>query len=281
MKTISIAAVQANLSMRDKWDEALFWSLLKFYAKATDKLLGKELIILPESAIPLPASYLNDYLNTLNAKAIKAKSALLLGILQPADTEQTHFYNSIASLGLASGEHTKSKLVPFGEYIPKPFVNIVRWLNLPEFNMVPGLAQQQLIQIANHPIASLICYEIAYPSVLSKQMPKAEWIVSISDNGWFGRSLASYQQLQMSQLLSLLTARFQILVNNDGLSSVINEKGEIVIGLPAFSSGILEGEIYPAQGSTPWVMWNEYPVLLFCMLFLCSVIYAPVKHYFA
>ena len=275
-KPISIAAVQANLSMRDKWDEKLFWQLLKLYAEAIDKLLGKELIILPESAIPLPASYLNEYLNTLNMKTQKAKSALLFGILQPADTEQTHFYNSIGSLGLANGEHTKSKLVPFGEYIPKPFMKVMRWLSFPDFNMVPGPGYQELIHVADHSIASLICYEIAYPSVLHSQLPTAEWIVSISDNGWFGRSLASYQQLQMAQFLSLLTGRFQILVNNDGLSSVINEKGEIINGLPPFSSGILEGEVYPAHGATPWVIWTEYPILLFCFLILCLGIHKSI-----
>ena len=56
---ISIGAVQANLSMRDKWDETLFWNLLKHYENAINKLLGKQLIILPESAIPLPAIYLD------------------------------------------------------------------------------------------------------------------------------------------------------------------------------------------------------------------------------
>lgn len=68
---ISVGAVQANLSMRDKWDEALFWNLLKYYEKAINKLLGKQLIILPESAIPLPASYLDKYLLKLNKKPQK------------------------------------------------------------------------------------------------------------------------------------------------------------------------------------------------------------------
>ncbi len=268
---VSIGAVQANLSMRDKWDETLFWNLLKLYEQATDKLLNKQLIILPESAIPLPASYLHDYLLKLHKKALKAKSALMLGILQPTDDTESHYYNSIITLGSASGQHIKRQLVPFGEYIPKPFVAINRWLNLPEPNISPGKKDQPLIQILNSPIASLICYEIAYPNLLRRQLPQAQWIVSISDNGWFGKSLASYQQLQMSQLLSLLTGRYQIVVNNDGLSSVINNKGDIVDGLPSFSSGILQSEIFPAEGSTPWVILNEYPVLFFsafCMIFL-------------
>lgn len=265
---VSIGLIQANLAMRDKWDEALFWNLLKYYQDETAKLLGKQLIILPESAIPLPSSYLDDYLQKLHNKALAANSALILGILQPTNANETHYYNSIISLGRASGTHSKRHLVPFGEYIPQPFVAINRWLGLPEPNVLPGTHDQPLMEIANHPIASLICYEIAYPALLRAQMPTAEWIVSISDNGWFGRSLASYQQLQMAQMLSLTTGRYQIVVNNDGLSSVINQYGAIVDGLAPFSSGILESEVFSAEGTTPWIKWADYPSLAFCALIL-------------
>lgn len=276
---VSIGVVQANLSMRDKWDEALFWKLLKYYEKTTESLLGKQLIILPESAIPLPASYLEDYLDKLNEKALKAKSALILGILQPTDPSETNFYNSIISLGMAKGEHVKNRLVPFGEYIPGPFVSINRWMGLPEPNILPGKPNQKLINVADHPIASLICYEIAYPDIVRQQMPLAQWIVSISDNGWFGRSLASYQQLQMAQMLSLLTGRYQVVVNNDGLSSVINNYGEIIDSLPPFSSGILQSEIFPAEGATPWVIWNERPSLILCTLILFFALLLKVKRF--
>ncbi len=100
----------------------------------------------------------------------------------------------------------------------------------------------------------------------------AEWIVSISDDGWFGHSLASYQQLQMAQVLSVLSGRFHIVVNNDGLSSVIDETGKLVDSLPPFSSGILESHIYPAKGYTPWMILGDYPTFIFTILFLLFVI---------
>ncbi len=275
---ISIGAVQANLSMRDKWDEALFWNLLKYYENAINGLLGKQLIILPESALPLPASYLDKYLTKLNKKALHANSALMIGILQPTNDSEANYYNSILTLGHANGKKLKRHLVPFGEYIPAPLVKVNRWLNLPEPNLVPGKAHQSLIHIANHPIASLICYEIAYPSILKEQMPDAQWIVSISDNGWFGHSLASYQQLQMAQVLSLLTGRYQIVVNNDGLSSVISETGDVVDSLLPFSSGILQSSIYPVLGTTPWIIWGEYPAFIFCLLVIFSLFIIKFRH---
>ena len=103
---------------------------------------------------------------------------------------------------------------------------------------------------------------MAFPDLIRDQIPKARWIVSVSDNGWFGRSLASYQQLQMGQMLSLQTGRYQVVANKFGLSSIINDKGDILSSLPAFEPGILQSKLYPAQGMTPWVRWGDKPILI-------------------
>ena len=139
--------------------------------------------------------------------------------------------------------------------------------------MKPGKSNQKLIHSNHYPIASLICYELAYPQLLRQQMPQAQWIVSISDDGWFGHSLAMYQQLQMAQVLSMLTGRFQVVANKEGLSSIIDEHGQLLHTLPAFTAGVLEATLYPATGATPWVRWGDGWLLLLC---LCLVILAGI-----
>ena len=62
----------------------------------------------------------------------------MLGILQPTNVNETHYYNSVITLGQAKGKKLKRQLVPFGEYIPKPLITINQWLHLPEPNMLPG-----------------------------------------------------------------------------------------------------------------------------------------------
>ncbi len=264
---VSVGIIQANISMRDKWDEALFWKILQRYEHDAIQLIGKkQLIIMPESAIPVPINYVSDFLSDLNQRAKKGNSAILFGIPEPTSTDDIAYYNTLATLGTAQGSYSKQHLVPFGEFIPKLFQQLSRWLALPPANMKSGKSQQPLITVQNHPIASLICYEVAYPQLLRKQLPQAEWIVSISDDGWFGHSLAVYQQLQMSQVLSMQTGRFQIVANNDGLSSIINTHGDIVDSLPVFSSGILNASISPATGASPWVYLGDTPVLLISLL---------------
>jgi apolipoprotein N-acyltransferase len=263
---ISVGVIQANLSMRDKWDENLFWQLLERYKHDTEQLLGTKLIVMPESAIPLPPSYIGDYLANMHARAKKAGSAIMLGIPQPTTGDENYFFNALIALGKAKGSYSKQHLVPFGEYIPKPFQSISDWLEIPDASLRPGKVNQTLVKIHQHPVAALICYELAYGDLLRQQLPRGEWIVSISDDGWFGHSLAMYQQQQMAQVRSLETARYQVVANNDGLSSVINTQGEITALLPAFSSGILKAQLFPAKGTTPWVYFGNLPILLFCVL---------------
>ncbi|MGQ3891417.1 apolipoprotein N-acyltransferase [Legionella sp. CNM-4043-24] len=273
-KAISIGVVQANMSMRDKWDETLFWQLLERYQRDVEKLLGLDLIVLPESAIPLPPSYVNDFLSNLDQEARQAGSAILLGIPQPTPSSEDYYFNSLIGIGKAKGVYIKQHLVPFGEYIPKPFLIASSWLGLPEANIKHGHGNQKMVTVHRHPVASLICYEIGYGELLRKQLPRAEWIVSISDDGWFGRSLAPYQQLQMAQVLSMASARYQVVANNDGLSSIINTQGLIQSSLPAFRDGLLKSEIHPSTGTTPWVLYGDLPIMIFSLLIMaCALIY--------
>ncbi|WED44163.1 apolipoprotein N-acyltransferase [Legionella cardiaca] len=265
---VSVGIIQANLSMRDKWDENLFWQLLQRYQDETEKLLGTQLIVMPESAIPLPPSYVEEFLGQMHKKAKKAGSAILLGIPKPTMIDENSYFNALISLGAAKGSYLKQHLVPFGEYIPKAVQTISEWLAIPDANLLPGKKNQALVKVQRHSIATLICYELAYGDLLRQQLPKGEWIVSISDDGWFGHSLAMYQQLQMAQVRSLATGRYQVVANNDGLSSVINAQGELVASLPAFNSGILKTTLIPATGTTPWVRVGDTPILIFCALII-------------
>lgn len=263
---LSVGIIQANLSMRNKWDETLFWQLLKTYKQNIDSMIGKQqIIVMPESAIPVPENYISDLIQTIDIESKQAGSAILLGIPQPT-LEGDSFFNSLMALGQSNGTYYKQHLVPFGEYIPKSFQAIIRWLKVPFANLLPGPRNQPLVHVHNHPIASLICYELAYPHLLRQQLPDAEWIVSISDDGWFGHSFAMYQQLQMSQVLSLMTGRYQIVSNNDGLSAIIDTQGNIIQSLPAFTADILEDQIYPATGSTPWVFLGDRFPLWFSLI---------------
>lgn len=265
--SVSVGVVQANLSMRDKWDEELFLKLLDRYLIGINQLLKQaKVIVLPESAIPVPEIYIPDFIENINKLAKKNHNTFLIGIPETSNNDENYYYNTLSAFGLANGKYYKQHLVPFGEYIPKPFIKIAKLFNIPDANMLHGAINQPLIMVDKYPIATLICFEVAYPNLLRKQLPEAKWIVSISDDGWFGHSLAIYQQQQMSQVLSILTGRYQLIANNDGLSSIIDNKGNIISSLQAFSSENLYGIIKPATGASTWVLLGDKPFLFLSIL---------------
>ncbi|OGV31800.1 MAG: apolipoprotein N-acyltransferase [Legionellales bacterium RIFCSPHIGHO2_12_FULL_35_11] len=264
---ISVAAIQANLAMRDNWDEDLFLQMLNRYHLSIKQLAKQtDLIILPESSIPVPANYASSFISEINKLAKNHNTTLLIGIPKSANKNESKYLNTLLALGINHGFYSKQHLVPFGEYIPKPFAKLADLLNIPDASMTQGNSNQALLKVKNHHIASLICYEIAYPELLRKQLPKAKWIVSISDDGWFGHSLAIYQQQQMSQVLSILSGRYQVVANNDGLSSIIDNKGNILNSARAFSSEDLCGNIHSATGRTIWVVFGDKPFLFLSIL---------------
>ena len=273
-QALSVAVIQANISMRDKWDERLFWELLQYYRDKIEILLGTQLIILPESAIPVPMTYISDILKDLHKHALQSGSTILLGIPKPTNFDDNLYYNALISLGNGNGMYLKQHIVPFGEYIPRHLRWLSQKLHIPDSNLQSGDKKQYPIKVQyNIPIASLICYEVAYNELLRKQLPQAQFIVAISDDGWFGHSFATYQQLQMSQVLSFQSSRYQIVANNDGLSSIINANGKIIAKLPAFVAGILKAKIIPLSNTTIWIKFGDKPILLLMMFIIVWNLY--------
>ncbi len=265
---INVGVIQANLSMRDKWDDNIFNQIINRYSDGINHLNKKaKLIILPESAIPVPQIYARDFLKEIKKSTKKHANQILIGIPKEANQEDL-YYNTLTSFGSGKKAYLKQHLVPFGEYIPKPFNKITGYLGIPDAAMVKGPSTQPLLKHNNYPFATLICFEIAYPQILRAQLPDAQWIISVSDAGWFGHSLAIYQLLQMSQALSIMTGRYQIVANNNGLSSIIDDKGKILSSLPAFSSMDLYGSIYPNQIKTIWATYGDKPYLYLCIVII-------------
>ena len=72
----------------------------------------------------------------------------------------------------------------------------------------------------------------------------------------------------MAQVFSMLSNRYQVVANNSGLSSLINNQGDIIHALPAHTSGILKGTIYALEGRTPWMILGDKPVLVMCAVLI-------------
>ena len=269
-KPLSVAIVQANQLMDNKWDQGKFLAILKSLEKKIDKSLTKEIIVLPETSITVAIQSIHSFIEKLKYKANKSGSTILLGIPTALKKEdKVNYANSLHVIGKGSGLHLKQHLVLFGEYVPQIFSKLVTWFSLPlNTHFIKGSSEQKLAVAQNRPFVSLICFELAFEDIIRSQLPMGQWIVSISDDAGFGKTIQPYQQLQIAQARSLQTGRYQIVANNNGLSSIITPSGEIIRSLPFFYEGILHGSIVPITDSTPWVILGNKPIYFILIMTL-------------
>lgn len=90
----------------------------------------------------------------------------------------------------------------------------------------------------------------------------ADFLVNISDYGWYGHSIASAQSLQMLAMRSLENQKPALRATNTGNTAIIGPEGGIHARLPQFQVAALDGVIQPMRGMTPYGRFRSWPALL-------------------
>lgn len=268
--SVSVTLIQADISQSLKWESTQFENIAQTYQTLTEPYWSSSrLIIWPEAALPAFSDQIPDLLQALDKTANAHGTTLWLGILlnEPA---QKQYFNGIMLLGRDHGEYRKRHLVPFGEYTPLTpvFSFLINYWQIPMSNFSAGTLSQNTLSVAGIKIAPFICYEIAYPLEVLKYARNSELIVNISDDSWFGNSMASAQQAEMARLRALETGRFVLLSANTGITGIINPQGKLIAALPAHQRAVLQGQIIPMSGKTPLMHGNYYPLLALIILLL-------------
>lgn len=265
---INVSLIQGNIPQSVKWDPALADLSLYRYEGLTQASWKNELIIWPENAVPLTPEDAQPFLAEINREAKQHQSTILLGI--PIEKNPDQYYNSLLAVGQNQGLYFKRHLVPFGEYIPlsRYFNHLFELLTIPMTGFVEGEKHQPLMNVNNIKISPLICYEIAYSSLLRDTLPAAQLFVTVSNDAWFGNSIAAWQHLQIAQIQAIATGRPVLFGTNDGVTAIIDEKGRIESMAPRFVTFNLQGTVQARAGSTPWTILGDWPVLIFSLLCL-------------
>lgn len=267
-KSIPISVVQGNIDEAEKWKPGAYEKTIRHYLALTKTISNNsKIIIWPEGAIPVPYPQASLFLENLG-EAMKQRQTTLIAGIPYADHHEL-YYNALVAVGESQGKYFKHHLVPFGEYVPTDFFrDIMKSLGILIYDTRRGEIDQPLIMINNIPVLPFICYEIAYADILLQSLPNAQLLLTLSDDAWFGRSMARAQHLQIAQMRSLQSGRYQIFATNNGISAVIDAHGNIVDTVPSFETQILNGNIKIASGSTPWSRIGDNMIVLGLMVLL-------------
>lgn len=269
---LSVTTIQGNIEQNLKWDPAQIEAQLLLYQSLTLNAAPSDLIIWPETAVPVLKEQALGYLNSMDRLISQRDSALITGLpLRQADSYGAlRYYNAITTLGDSQGEYRKQKLVPFGEYVPLQEVlrGVIAFFDLPMSDFARGPSQQTPLEAKGYKIAPYICYEVVYPEFATELAAQSDILLTISNDTWFGTSIGPMQHLQMAQMRALEAGRWMIRATNNGVSALIDPKGAITETIPQFQQAVLRGAVVPMQGLTPYLRWQSWPLILLCALCL-------------
>jgi len=266
-KPVTVSMIQGNVSQSVKWKPEQVQKSINRYVKLTHQHWSSDIIIWPEAAIAIPKSLAQNFLDQLATAAKKHNTTLITGI---PIIENHKYYNAMIAIGDGHGQYLKRHLVPFGEYMP--FRYLLDWLRnyvlIPMSDLSSGPKNQADIIAGKIKIAPFICYEIIYPAEVLAAASSSEMIVVISDDSWFGRSIAPAQQLQMTQMRAQETGREILASTNNGITAIIGTHGKIKKFVDPFTITVLTSEAQPVQGKTPLMIIGIWPVIVFSLLVL-------------
>ncbi|WP_416886439.1 apolipoprotein N-acyltransferase [Marinospirillum sp.] len=257
---LKLALVQGNIAQEDKWNPQLRGRIIQQYLRLSEAAAEQEvdLLLWPETALPL----LPEQAAPFFARALShagPETGLISGLVS-RETSTSAFHNSLITAGGATGVYHKSILVPFGEYVPleRYLRGLIAFFDLPMSSFQPGSPPGGQLSFAHTQIAPLICYEIAYADFTARQAQESHWLLTVSNDSWFGASIGPLQHRQIAQMRALETARPLARATNNGVTALIDYQGRITQQLPQFEEGVLIGQLQPRTGHTPFMLWGSW-----------------------
>jgi apolipoprotein N-acyltransferase len=275
MKLTSYASPDAEIR------ETLQVRILKDLARLILELKGQtDCIICPETSITDVWFTLNEELQDFMVQlAQKAGAPILFGAdnttVKPGENYADKMYNSAwlahPDTGISDKIYNKMHLVPFGEYVPLASV-------------IPFL-QNSIVQIGNFDAGTestiftinkgttkfgvMICFESSVSSLARHLANRgAEFIVVITNDGWYGKSAGAYQHFPLSIFRAIETGRPIVRAANTGISAVISPKGKILAQTKLQQQITFTTIFTPTTQATLYSKVGDVPILILILILL-------------
>ncbi len=273
---VRVSIVQAGVSQDKKWDRDQLQPIMEYYRSATLSVPESDIVLWPEVAIPATHDRVERYIDLVAREAAGNGQSVVFGILERSfeRSVEGRVYNSVFVVGGEPRQaYKKRHLVPFGEYFPVPD-SVREWMrmqNLPHSDLAAGEDVQPLLRaVKGAKLAVAICYEDAYGAEQLYALPEANLLINVSNDAWFGDSIAPHQHLEIARMRALEVGRYAARSTNTGISAFIGPNGELLQVGKQFEPELMTADVELRDGATPYASMGNWPVVGFCLVILLA-----------
>jgi apolipoprotein N-acyltransferase len=250
-------------------------------AAAKKNPAGPELIVWPE--VPAPFS-LQDPAFAARAVGIarEAGTDFLVGVVDWKQDAQKNWVASNSAvlldpLGKRIYTYDKIHLVPFGEYVPlRQWLTFAGRLTVDISDFTPGTVYR-VGEIPGGKFGTFICYEAIFPGEVRRfAAAGAQLLITVSNDGWFGRSSAPVQHLMMARVRAVESRRWLLRDTNNGFSASVDPYGRIVAEMPTDIRGELDAPYDFKSNITPYVRFGDWCAWL-CVIATAALLFLALN----
>jgi len=282
--SLKIGLVQGNIDQSFKWDESFQKETMKIYERLSLKVADKkpDLIIWPETATPFFFQDAKEFQPMVLDIPKKTDAFLLFGTPSyKIERGKVHHYNSalLASpTGKLMGKYDKIHLVPYGEYVP-----LGEYLSLGSLGEGIGNFKSGKetfnFTLPQGKFGVLICFEIIFPDLCRRFVKEgADFLVTITNDAWFGRTSAPRQHLTMATFRAIENRVFIARSANTGISAFIDPVGRIIKQGGIFTEEAMNGTISLSKEKTFYTLYGDVFAWI-CSAFSIALLgYAFIQH---
>lgn len=264
----TVRLVQPNAPQHQKWDPDYMPLFFARQVEFTAAQPRPNLIVWPETSVPAWLGSAQPYLDAI-ADAAQG-TPVILGIQR---SDGPRIFNSMISLdetGRQRGLYDKHHLAPFGEYVPlgnlmaRFGVNGLAATTGNGFSAGPG---PELLDAGTLGQAlPLICYEAVFPQDVNGAPERADFLLQITNDAWFGTRSGPYQHLAQAQMRAIEQGLPMMRAANTGVSAMIDPRGRVTASLALGQAGFVDATLPQPQRATIYARIGDGPIFLIVLV---------------
>jgi apolipoprotein N-acyltransferase len=272
---VNLRLVQPNISQSDKWRDdnklKIFEQLLVLSNRPSQT--KPTVIVWPESSVPFLLDESAVGLARIG-EMLAPEGTLVAGTIRREKSSGIldRYFTSVLAIdasGSVTGHYDKWRLVPGGEFLPLAWLleplGFSKIANLPE-SFTAGDGPRSLAIGAAGLAGPLICYEAIFPDIVVDATKRPHWLVNVTNDGWFGKSVGPYQHLAQSRMRAIEQGLPLVRAANTGISAVIDPVGRFIAISQIGEEAILDAKLPSAINETVFARYGAVPALLLMLI---------------